>query len=125
VKILMLRRITLAQPTQWVGFLENGDLAYIRFRNGKLSIGRGQTYDEAMEPRNKRIVAIDDDQSNTNGKLDTWDMLLDLSRVGYRPTPFVWIKSIIQFVLDYPKKVAEGALLFFFLYLLMILMMAL
>lgn len=47
--VLTLKRTCLACPSQWEGDLDDGGALYARFRHGHLSVGTGQTVDEAVD----------------------------------------------------------------------------
>jgi hypothetical protein len=47
-KVLALRKTSLACPSQWEGVLEDGRAVYARYRWGELSVGVGESVDEAV-----------------------------------------------------------------------------
>jgi hypothetical protein len=47
--VLTLRKTCLACPSQWEGALDDGRAVYARFRHGNLSVGIGETVDEAVD----------------------------------------------------------------------------
>jgi len=47
-KVLALRNTSLACPSQWEGVLEDGRAVYARYRWGELSVGVGESVDEAV-----------------------------------------------------------------------------
>lgn len=47
-KVLVLKKTSLACPSQWEGVLEDGRAVYARYRWGELSVGVGDGVDEAV-----------------------------------------------------------------------------
>lgn len=47
-KVVTLKKTSLACPSQWEGFLEDGRVIYARYRWGELSVGVGDGADEAV-----------------------------------------------------------------------------
>jgi hypothetical protein len=48
LKVLALKKTSLACPSQWEGVLEDGRVIYARYRWGELSVGVGDSVDEAV-----------------------------------------------------------------------------
>ncbi len=46
--MLTLKKTCLACPSQWEGALDDGRAVYARFRHGHLSVGIGETVEEAV-----------------------------------------------------------------------------
>lgn len=46
---LTLKKTCLACPSQWEGILDDGGAVYARFRHGHLSVGIGETVEEAVD----------------------------------------------------------------------------
>ncbi len=47
--VLTLKKTCLACPSQWEGALDDGRAVYARFRHGHLSVGIGETVEEAID----------------------------------------------------------------------------
>lgn len=47
-KVVALKKTSLACPSQWEGVLEDGRVIYARYRWGELSVGVGDSVDEAV-----------------------------------------------------------------------------
>lgn len=48
LKVVALKKTSLACPSQWEGVLEDGRVIYARYRWGELSVGVGDGIDEAV-----------------------------------------------------------------------------
>jgi hypothetical protein len=48
LKVVALKKTSLACPSQWEGVLEDGRVIYVRYRWGELSVGVGDDVDEAV-----------------------------------------------------------------------------
>jgi len=49
--LLSLEKTCPACPAQWEGELSDGTFVYIRYRHGVLTVGFGETHDDAVDDR--------------------------------------------------------------------------
>ncbi len=61
LNFLHLQKTRIASPSEWQGLTENGNKIFCSFLCGELSIGSGETYEEAKKNRELVIDYRDDE----------------------------------------------------------------
>jgi hypothetical protein len=86
--VLTLKKTCLACPSQWEGALDDGRAVYARFRHGHLSVGTGQTVEEAVDN------AMSDEALYEGDIGEGFDGFMDLGELKAR------LQGLLQFPTD-------------------------